>query len=136
MTACSLRTKCEPQPSHRIGYREGKGYRCAQALAATEAELATLQQQNQARAAPSHRVGCREGRAVAAAQALAATEAELATLQQQNQAQRRDVERFQQRERLLKEARGRRSLARSATGFGLIVCLLCKQGFTRLVPKS
>ena len=36
-------------------------------------------------------------------QALAATEAELATLQRQNEALHRDVERFQQRERLLQE---------------------------------
>ena len=38
-------------------------------------------------------------------QALAATEAELTTLQRQNEALRRDVERFEQRERLLQDVR-------------------------------
>ena len=40
-------------------------------------------------------------------QAVRATEGALATLRQQNEALQRDVDRFQQRERLLKEARAR-----------------------------
>lgn len=38
---------------------------------------------------------------------MRATEGALATLRQQNEALQRDVDRFQQRERLLKEARAR-----------------------------
>ena len=40
-------------------------------------------------------------------QAVRATEGALATLRQQNEALQRDVDRFQQRERLLKEVRAR-----------------------------